>query len=109
MMQRIASAAFKLERRSVEPLFVLRCSLGVGIAILAGYSSGHPIDAIAAAIGAVSTGFGSLQGVYRTRAATMIGMSFAMAFSTIVAMLVGRVPALALVALALWGLGYGLL
>lgn len=104
----IAAAAFRLERRSIEPLFVARCTLGVAIALLAGFLSGHPLDAVAGAIGALSTGFGSLQGVYRTRAATMLGMALAMTFSAVAGSLTARMPVLAVVVLSLWGYLYGI-
>lgn len=58
-------------------------------------------------MGAMSTGFASLQGFYRTRAATMLAMGTAMAISTIVGMLTADSPILTIVTLALWGYGYG--
>ncbi len=104
----IARTAFRLERRRLEPLFIARCSLGVAIALVSGFLTGHPLDAVAAAVGAMSTGFASLQGVYRTRAATMVGMAVAMAFSTVAGALTVGHPYLTVIALALWGFAYGL-
>ena len=108
MLQRIARSAFRIERRAVEPLFVIRCSLGVSISLIAGFTTGQPLYAIAAAVGALSTGFGSLQGIYGTRAATMLAMALAMAFSTAFGTLTAHSLALTLTALAAWGIAYGI-
>ncbi len=87
----------------------MRCAIGVIVAILGGYATGVPIFAVAAGMGAVSCGFGSLQGVYRTRAATMIEMALAMSFSTIVGSLCAHSVELAVLALGVWGFGYGMI
>ena len=107
-LQRIAASTLRIERRSVEPLFVVRCSLGVAISLVAGYATGQPLFAVAAAMGALSTGFASLQGTYGTRAATMLAMAFAMALSTAIGMLTAHSLLLSLAALAVWGLAYGI-
>ena len=87
----------------------MRSAIGVSVALLGGFLTGQPIVAVAAAIGAMSTGFGSLQGVYRTRAATMLQMGLAMAFSTAVAMLVSHSVVLCVLAVAVWGFAYGMI
>ena len=107
-LRSVASNALRLERRNAEPLFVIRCSLGVAIGLLGGFLTGHPLNAVAAAMGAMSTGFASLQGVYRTRAATMVAMATAMGFSAIVGAVAVHHPWLKIFALACWGLTYGL-
>ncbi|MGA7571503.1 MAG: FUSC family protein [Candidatus Aquilonibacter sp.] len=109
VIQRILTSAFRIERNGVEPVFAVRCGIGVALALLAGFAGGTPIYAVAAGIGAFSVGFASLQGVYRTRAATMLGMAFAMAFSTAVASLCSHSAELAILALAVWGFGYGMI
>jgi uncharacterized membrane protein YccC len=108
MIQRLTAGAFRIERRTIEPLFVVRCSLGVALSLIAGYATHQPLFAVAAAMGALSTGFASLQGIYRTRAATMLTMAFAMAFSTAIGMLTAHSILLSLAALAIWGFGYGI-
>jgi uncharacterized membrane protein YccC len=109
VIQRIVTSAFRIERNAVEPVFAVRSGIGVAIALLAGFASGVPIYAVAAGIGAFSTGFASLQGVYRTRAGTMLAMALAMALSTAVASLCSHSAELAILALAVWGFGYGML
>ena len=109
VIQRIVTSAFRIERNGIEPVFAVRSGIGVAVALLAGFASGVPIYAVAAGIGAFSTGFASLQGVYRTRAGTMLGMALAMALSTAVASLCSHSVELGVLALAVWGFGYGML
>jgi uncharacterized membrane protein YccC len=109
VIQRILTSAFRIERNGVEPVFAVRCGIGVALALLVGFAGGAPIYAVAAGIGAFSVGFASLQGVYRTRAATMLGMACAMAFSTAIASLCSHSAELAILALAVWGFGYGMI
>jgi uncharacterized membrane protein YccC len=109
VIQRIVTSAFRFERNGIEPVFAVRSGIGVAVALLAGFASGFPIYAVAAGIGAFSTGFASLQGVYRTRAGTMLGLAFAMAFSTVVASLCSHSVELSVLALAVWGFGSGML
>ncbi len=108
VIQRILTSAFRFERNGIEPVFAVRCGIGVAVALLAGFASGVPIYAVAAGIGAFSVGFASLQGVYRTRVGTMLGMALAMAVSTAVASLCSHSAELGILALAVWGFGYGL-
>ena len=108
VVQRIVTSAFRIERNGVEPVFAVRCAVGVILAIYAGFATGVPIFAVAAAMGAMSTGFASLQGVYRTKANTMLAMAAAMAFSTVAGSLCAHSVALSILALAVWGFGYGL-
>jgi uncharacterized membrane protein YccC len=105
----LTAGAFRIERNALEPVFVVRSAIGVCISLLAGYLTGQPVVAVAAAIGAMSTGFGSLQGIYRTRAATMLLMALAMAFSTAVAFFVGHSAVLIVLAVAVWGFSYGMI
>jgi uncharacterized membrane protein YccC len=109
VIQRIVTSAFRIERNGVEPVFAVRSGIGVAVALLAGFASGVPIYAVAAGIGAFSVGFASLQGVYRTRVGTMLGMALAMALSTAVASLCSHSAELAILALAAWGFGYGMI
>ncbi len=108
MIQRIVVSAFRIERNGVEPVFAVRSAIGVVLAIYAGFATGVPIYAVAAAMGAMSTGFASLQGVYRTKAGTMLAMATAMAVSTVVGSLCSHSVELSILALAVWGFAYGL-
>jgi uncharacterized membrane protein YccC len=108
MIRDLAARAFKIDRNALEPVFAIRCAIGVTVTLLGAYATGQPILAVAGAFGAMSTGFGSLQGVYRTRAATMMSMALAMAFSTGIGLLVAHSALLTIAALAAWGFAYGL-
>jgi hypothetical protein len=107
VIRRIVSEAFRFEQNAIDPLFAVRSSIGFTIAILAGFASGVPIYAVSAALGAMMVGFGSRQGNYRTRAGTMLTMTAAMSCALIVGLLCSHSPELAVLALALWSLGYG--
>ncbi len=109
VIQRIVTSAFRFERNGIEPVFAVRSGIGVAVALLAGFASGVPIYAVAAGMGAFSTGFASLQGVYRTRAGTMLGMALAMSLSSIVGSLCAHSVELAVLALAVWGFSYGMI
>ena len=109
VIQRIVTSAFRIDRNAFEPVFAVRSAIGVVVAILAGYSTGVPIYAVAAGIGAMSAGFGSLQGVYRTRAATMTEMALAMSFSTAIGSLCSHSAELGVLAVGVWGFGYGMI
>jgi uncharacterized membrane protein YccC len=109
LVRRLATGAFQINRKALEPVFVVRSAIGVIVALLGGFLTGNPIVAVAAAIGAMSTGFGSLQGVYRTRAATMLLMGLSMALTTGIAFLVAHSAVLIVLAVVVFGFAYGLL
>jgi uncharacterized membrane protein YccC len=60
-------------------------------------------------MGALSSGFASQQGVYRTRAAAMLWTVSAMALSTFIGALAGHSLAALVVVTALWGYAYGII
>ena len=72
-----------------EPAAALRCTIGVAVPLVAGLLLGRPWISAFGAIGAVSVGFGSFQGAYRSRAAVMIYASVGMA----VAIFLGTITA----------------
>jgi uncharacterized membrane protein YccC len=107
VIQRIVRDAFRFERNAVDPVFAFRSSIGFTVAILAGFASGVPIYAVSAALGAMMTGFGSRQGNYRSRAQTMLAMTAAMSGALAAGLLASHSPEFAVLALALWSIGYG--
>ena len=68
----------------------LRCTAGVAIPLVAGLRLGQPSVSAFGAVGAVSVGFGSFQGAYRSRAAVMLCGGRGMALSIFVGSLAGR-------------------
>ena len=80
----------------------MRCTAGAAVPLLAGTMFGQPIVGAFGAIGAVSVGFGSFQGAYRSRAGTMVLASIAMAIAIFVGSIAGAsTPAETLVSAAI--------
>ncbi len=53
-----------------------RSAVGLGIPLLVGQASGHPLIGAVAATGALTGGLASLQGTYRSRAAVVMAATF---------------------------------
>jgi uncharacterized membrane protein YccC len=102
-------SALHVEWANAEPAAALRCALGVGVALGSALLFKQPAAGVFLAVGAVSAGFGSFQGAYRSRAAIMLFAAGGMAFSLFVGSLAGRSTTLDVIIVALWGLGAGLL
>ena len=91
-----------LEWSQFEGLAALRCTAGAAVPLLAGALAGAPLVGAFGAIGAVSVGFGSFQGAYRSRAGAMSLASLAMAIAIFVGSLAGTsTPAETLVSAAI--------
>ena len=77
--------------------------LGIGIAV------GHPAAGMIAAGGAVNTGFGRKQSIDDSYLVPMIFVTFGMAFSGFVGVVLGHENLLLVFVSALWAFGYGML
>ncbi len=106
---RLVRQSVKLDRSGVELGFGVRCTIGVAIPLVLALLAGQPLSGVSAAFGAMSAGFASRQGVYRTRAAAMLLTTLGMAFSGYVGCHVGSQPILGVGLIAGWGLALGLL
>jgi uncharacterized membrane protein YccC len=106
-MKDLVRTTVRLDPSALELGFGTRCAAGVAIPLLAAYLAGAPLAGVSAAMGALASGFASRQGVYRTRAASMLMTSGAMAFSALVGALAERSPLAQIVLVALWGAGFG--
>ncbi len=109
MAAKFLSSLLRVDWKGVDRPFAIRCAIGVTLGILIGFSTRQPLFAVACGMGSMSTGFASLQGVYWTRAATMIAMAIAMAISTLAGTSAAHFTIVEIFALALWGAGYGLI
>lgn len=109
MAAKFLSSLLYVDWKGVDRPFALRCAVGVTIGIIAGFATRQPLFAVACGTGALCTGFASLQGVYWTRAATMVAMAFAMALSTLIGTMAAHSVVLEIIALAAWGAAYGLI
>lgn len=103
------ASALRIEWAHVEPLAALRCTLGVGIPVVVALLLQQPAAGVFLAVGAVSAGFGSFQGAYRSRAATMLFGAAGMAFSLFIGSLAGHWTIATTAVAAIWGLAAGLL
>jgi uncharacterized membrane protein YccC len=105
----ITSAVLSFDRTRVEPIAALRCAIGVAVPLVTATALGQPGAAVFIAVGAVSVGFGSFQGAYRSRATVMLLASVAMALSIFAGSHTGSTPLLAVGAAAVWSFAAGLL
>jgi uncharacterized membrane protein YccC len=109
LARRVFGDAARFDPGGFRPGFAVRCTAGVALPLAVALLAGHPLAGVPAAIGALSVGFASRQGVYRTRAAAMLLTAVAMAASAFVASTTAALPALNVAAAGIWGLAVGLL
>ena len=88
-LRQILAPTLRVEWSQFEGTAALRCTIGVAIPLLAGAAFAEPSISAFGAVGAVSVGFGSFQGTYRSRAAVMVYAAVAMAVSIFVGSLAG--------------------
>jgi uncharacterized membrane protein YccC len=105
----LVRSAVRVDPSGVEIGFGVRCTAGVALALLGSFLANAPVYGVAAAMGALAAGFASRQGVYRTRAATMLITSAAMGASAFVGAFAERSPVGEILLVALWGVGFGLI
>lgn len=106
---RIVRESVKLDRSGVELGFAVRCTTGVAIPLGLALLAGQPLAGVSAAFGAMSAGFASRQGVYRTRALGMLVTTLGMAVSGFIGCHTGAEPVANVILTVLWGLLLGLL
>ena len=106
---RILGSALVVDWSQFEGAAALRCTLGVAIPLIVGLLLGQSAVGVFGAVGAVSVGFGSFQGAYRSRAAVMLFAAAGMALSIFFGSLAGHTDAAAIAAAAAWGFGGGLI
>jgi len=82
--QQVGSSVLAFDRSRIEPIAALRCAIGVAIPLVTALVLGQLGAAVFITVGAVSVGFGSFQGAYRSRAGVMLLASAAMALSIFV-------------------------
>jgi len=86
-----ARAAVKLDRSKVAPDVGLRAAVGVATTLVVGWVTGHTVDGVMATIGAISGGFASHQGTYRSRAAVVLVATLAMGVAALMGSTMGHV------------------
>jgi hypothetical protein len=95
-VRQVVGQTVRVDWRLFEGAGALRCTAGVAIPLLAGLALGQPSVAAFGAVGAVSVGFGSFQGAYRSRAAVMVSASLAMGIAMAAGSMAGRSDAAAI-------------
>jgi fusaric acid resistance family protein len=104
---RILGSALVVEWSQFEGAAAFRCTVGVALPLVLGLAVGQPAIGAFGAIGAVSVGFGSFQGAYRSRAAVMLFAAAGMALSILLGTLAGHSDGAAIAAAAAWGFAGG--
>jgi uncharacterized membrane protein YccC len=103
----VSRAIVAVDRSAIEVGFALRCTLGVAIPLAAAIATGHPSLGFAPAIGALICGFTSLQGIYRSRIATVLAVSLGIAAASFIGALAAPYLAALVVVTAIIGYLYG--
>jgi uncharacterized membrane protein YccC len=109
VLREIGRTIVRFDRGALNFTDALRIAAGVALPLGVGLALHHPSSAVIAVIGALSAGFASLRGAYRTRALVVCLTAAGMAVSTFVGALAGHIDVLVVVLLAVWGLGAGLI
>lgn len=96
MFRQVLAPTVRVDWSQFEGVAALRCTIGVAIPLVIGLLLHQPSISAFGAVGAVSVGFGSFQGAYRTRATLMISAAVAMAVSIFIGSLAGHSTAAAI-------------
>lgn len=101
------SVEFRWENQTLRSDLIL--VLPIAICLAAGIAVGHPAAGMIAAGGAMNTGFGQKQSIDDSYLLPMIFVTFGMAFSGFLGVLLGHENLLLVFMAALWAFGYGML
>lgn len=101
------STVFQWQNLTLRADFIF--TLPIAICLAAGLAIGHPGVGLVAAGGAVNTGFGQKHRIDGSELVPMIFVTFGMAFSGFVGVLVGHENVGLVFLSALWAFGYGML
>jgi hypothetical protein len=105
----IVGSAVRIDWSLFEGMAALRCTVGVAIPLMVGLTLRQPSISAFGAVGAVSVGFGSFQGAYRSRAAVMVYAAIAMALSIFVGSVGGHSDLASIVTAAFAAFASGML
>ena len=104
-IRQVAGSTVHADWSLFEGAGALRCTAGVAIPLAAGLLLGQPSISAFGAIGAVSVGFGSFQGAYRSRAAVMVSAALAMGIALVAGSVAGQSDAAEVVVATLVAFG----
>jgi Fusaric acid resistance protein-like len=103
----VDTTVFCWQNQTLRADLVLTVPIALCLAI--GLASGHPAAGMIAAGGAMNTGFGEKQTIDDSNLLPMIFVTFGMAFSGFLGVLLGYGNLVLVFMAALWGFGYGML
>jgi hypothetical protein len=89
-VRQIFGATIRIDWSQFDGPAALRCTIGVLIPLVAGLLFGQPLVSAFGVVGAMSVGFGSFQGAYRSRATVMVLAAFGMAVSVFIGSVAGH-------------------
>jgi len=101
--------ALSVDRSKLAAGAGARAALGMAIPLVVGAATGQLLMGVSASVGALSGGFASLQGTYRSRAGVIVAASGGMALSAFVGASAGHLLGPGIVLTAAWGFAAGIL
>jgi uncharacterized membrane protein YccC len=102
-------AALRIDRSQITAVPALRSVIGFVLPLALGVATGHVVEGVSIAGGAISLGSVGLTYAYRARMRTMLLACAAVALSAFVGSITSRIDWLAILVVGIWGIGAGLL
>lgn len=103
----IVRGMLAIDRSAIELGFTLRCTIGVAIPLVIAIAARHPSAGFAPAIGALICGFTSLQGIYRSRIATVLAVAAGVGIASFIGALAAPSVLLLVILTVIVGYLYG--
>ena len=108
MWRSFARLLTQFDRNKLEPAIALRNAVGVFVPLAIGVALGMPLGGVAVASGALQVSYSDGHDPYSQRGLRMFMATLMCALAVVVGGLTGRIPALAVLAVVLWGFVAGL-
>jgi uncharacterized membrane protein YccC len=101
--------ALQIDRSQLTAVRAIRSTIGVAVPLILGVATGHVIEGVSIAGGALSLGSIGLSDPHHVRARTMLLACVGIAISAFVGSVTSHIGWLAVLVVGLWGFGAGLL
>ncbi len=108
MSNRFLQSLISVDSTKIAIFNGLRTAIAVGVPLIVGVVTGHTLNGITIAVGALLVSLTDTGGPYQTKAVAMITATIGVAVSAFVGTLVGGYTWLAVPLMFLWGVGAGL-
>ncbi len=102
-------AALRIDRSQITAVPAVRSTIGFVLPLALGVATGHIVEGVSIAGGAISLGTVGLTYAYRARMRTMLLACLGIALSAFVGSITSRIDWLAILVAGIWGIGAGLL